>query len=79
MKEQLDESIEKFKQVLDTLPTNNIKNRQNKIKIINDELTNIKEKRNEIKTQLLNFKNKFDSLIPTSRELRPDAGVPPQP
>lgn len=67
MKEQLDESIEKFKQVLDTLPTNNIKNRQNKIKIINDELTNIKEKRNEIKTQLLNFKNKFDSLIPNPK------------
>ena len=52
MKEQLDESIEKFKQVLDTLPTNNIKNRQNKIKIINDELTNIKEKRNEVEVVL---------------------------
>ena len=67
MKENLLKEINDFKTVLETMPTNNIKNRTNKEKVILEEKENKQQLLNKITTKLKIFKESFSSLKPNSK------------
>ena len=68
MKENLLKEINDFKTVLETMPTNNIKNRTNKEKVILEEKENKQQLLNKVTTKLKIFKASFSSFqfIPSS-------------
>ena len=57
MKENLLKEINDFKTVLETMPTNNIKNRTNKEKVILEEKENKQQLLNKVTTKLKIFKD----------------------
>ena len=67
MKDQLQNHINDFKNILDTMPTNNIKNRTNKKKIIKEEKMEYQNILREVTTKLISFKDSFSSLKPSNR------------
>ena len=67
MKENLLKEINDFKTVLETMPTNNIKNRTNKEKVILEEKENKQQLLNKVTTKLKIFKESFSSLKPNSK------------
>ena len=67
MKENLLKEINDFKTVLETMPTNNIKNRTNKEKVILEEKENKQQLLSKVTTKLKIFKESFSSLKPNSK------------
>lgn len=67
MKDQLQNHINDFKNILDTMPTNNIKNRTNKKKIIKEEKMEYQNILRKVTTKLISFKDSFSSLKPSNR------------
>lgn len=67
MKDKLQEHIDGFKKVIDTMPTNNIKNRNNKLKIIKEEKNEYNKYLQDVTAKLNDFKTSFSSLKPNKR------------
>lgn len=67
MKEDLLKEISDFKTVLENMPTNNIKNRTNKEKVILEEKENKQQLLNKVETKLKIFKESFSSLKPNGK------------